>query len=78
MRCTGLSLNTIQQHVTRGKFDPERLESVILYLAKHAADHFRQSIVTAAIKRDQEESVGTPTNKPRKRAKKTASRSVPD
>lgn len=65
-RCTGLSYDTICQHAARGKFDPQKLESVVLYLAKYGSNHFRQSIVDAAIVRQNEAAVGALL--PRRRA----------
>jgi hypothetical protein len=59
-RATGLTLNATHQHFTRGYYDPERLETVVLYLAHFAADHLRQKIVNAAIIREQEDAIGLP------------------
>lgn len=43
---TGLKGNTIQQHVKRGKFDPENLESLFVWLCKHAKPTMRIRMVS--------------------------------
>jgi hypothetical protein len=70
MRATGLTKDAIHHHKARGKFDPDRLETVVIYLARHAADHLRQRIIDAAILRDRETAVGVIP--PVKRRKKTS------
>lgn len=46
---TGQDYTTIRQHKSRGKFTPERMESVMVYLARFAVPELRQAMIDYAI-----------------------------
>ena len=52
MDLTGLSQNLVQQHVSRGKLDPSKLESVVMYLATHARPDLRLALLDATLRRE--------------------------
>jgi hypothetical protein len=45
---TGLTINAIHQHHSRGLFKPDDLKSVVLYLAQFGSLKLRQDMVLAA------------------------------
>ena len=51
-KLTGLSIDAIWQHRTRGTFDPDDLESVMLWLARHGRMDLRLKMVTSAVSRE--------------------------
>ena len=51
---TGLKANTIVQFRKRGIFDPARLESVLLLIARHGPRELRIELVTQALSKDSE------------------------
>lgn len=61
---SGLSVNSVQQHKTRGSFDPNDLRSVILWLARNGPDDLRQDILAYALER-------RPSTKPPELTKKS-------
>lgn len=44
-KLTGLDQHTIRQHRSRGKFDPEHLESVVVYVARYAVPELQRAIL---------------------------------
>ena len=48
-RITGKARNTLQQAYHRSDFDPEDLESMLLYLARHAHKDLRYRIIMHAM-----------------------------
>lgn len=62
---TGMELKALYQHKTRGNFDPENLESVLIWLARHAREDVRQRMVAYAISRELPEKPGR-AKRPRK------------
>lgn len=64
-RLTNLTPNSIWQHVRRGTLDPRNLESVLLWLSRHATFKLRQRMLYAALARE----LDVPKAKPRRRRK---------
>jgi hypothetical protein len=50
-RLSGLTKNTVHQHVTRRTFDPGSLESVVCWLARHGTLKLRQKLLLSALAR---------------------------
>ncbi len=48
-RCTGKTNEAIRQNISRGKLDPNRIESVAVWLARHAHDELRKQILQYAL-----------------------------
>lgn len=48
-RCTGKTNEAIRQNVSRGKLDPNKLESVAVWIARHAHDELRKQILQYAL-----------------------------
>jgi len=48
-KLSGMALNSIHQHVTRGNLDPADLESVLYWLARHGRQKLRQRLVAYAM-----------------------------
>lgn len=49
IRLTGKTRNTLYQHVARGTFEPENLESVIYWVARHAKLDVKRRILDYAL-----------------------------
>ena len=47
-----MSLNSCHQHVARGNLDPDDLESVLVWLARHGKFGLRKRFVGAALWRE--------------------------
>lgn len=45
VRITGMDLDTVYQHKARKNFDPGKLESVLIWLGRHAKPAIRQELV---------------------------------
>lgn len=48
-RLTGLTEEAVRQHRHRERFDPDKLESVLVYIAEYGEPELQQEIVTAAL-----------------------------
>lgn len=48
-RMTGLSMNSVYQHKTRGGFDPEQPETVFIWLARHGTPELRRRMIDYAL-----------------------------
>lgn len=70
-KLTGMSLNTIYQHVARGSFDPDSLLSICCWLAQFGTLEVRQQIMASAFK-----APTTTPAKPRKARRKSSSGKV--
>lgn len=57
-RITGLPRDTCIQHRVRGQFDPEKLETVVYYLLRHAKQDIREELVLSLVRRVSEASIG--------------------
>jgi hypothetical protein len=57
-RVTGLPRDTCMQHRVRGQFDPEQLETVLLYIMRHAKEGLREQLALSLIRRSSESKVG--------------------
>lgn len=53
-RITGLKRNTLVQFRRRGLFDPARLESVLLFIARYGPRELRIDLVTQALSKESE------------------------
>lgn len=73
-RLTDQPADTVRQHRIRHKFDPERLETVAVYLARFGTAEIRKAIVEYAINRDANES---PLLEPRPKKRRTAKKTTP-
>lgn len=51
-RCTGKTNEAIRQHVSRGNLDLGKLESVVMWLARHAKPELRRKILQYALEPD--------------------------
>ncbi|MEO1616484.1 MAG: hypothetical protein AAFV88_11580 [Planctomycetota bacterium] len=49
VRITGKTRNTVYQHVARGSFDPDSLESVVCWIARHANLDLKRKILDYAL-----------------------------
>lgn len=58
-RLTGMTYAAVVQHKTRKNFDPQNLESVILWIARHAEPGLRQQILHYSLTREPLEKPGT-------------------
>jgi|GEM_PF-5559577 len=52
MELTGLAQNALVKHRTRGNFDPERLDTVLLFIARHGTPELRMALIEHAIFRE--------------------------
>lgn len=68
-RITGQSVDAVYQHKSRGKFDPDKLETVLIYLAEYAIPTIQDDIVEVAIRGARERHRNSPTSKKTKRKK---------
>lgn len=62
-RMTGKERNTIYQHVARGSFDPDNLESTICWVARHANLDLKRKILDYAL---DQTAINPATKKPRR------------
>ncbi len=72
-RLTDQPADTVRQHRIRHKFDPNKLETVAVYLARFGTAEIRKAIVEYAINRDANAS---PLLEPRPK-KRTAKKTTP-
>lgn len=63
---TGLTRNAISQHVSRGKLDPDDLESIAVYLSRYAREDLRKKMILSAIERQRPDDPGGWKKKRRK------------
>lgn len=49
---TGFSVNSIEQHRARKKFNPNSLESVLIWAARYARDDLRWKMIESALRRE--------------------------
>lgn len=50
-RLTGMTYDTVCQHRSRGNFDPAKLETVLIWLARHGKKDLRHRMIHAALDR---------------------------
>ncbi len=70
-KLTNMATDTVYQHASRGEFDPERIDTVMLWLAKHGSDKLRIALMHALIRVDLKESNKRAATSRRKKAKRT-------
>ena len=66
-RLTGMTHEALQQHRTRQNFDPENLESILLFVARHGAPKLRHRLIAYSTMRLLPEKAG---KRPKTKAKK--------
>jgi hypothetical protein len=76
-RATGHERNTVIAHRTRGKFDPETIETVAIYLAKYGTIKLRKRILMAFLWRQLPRDPGGWKAKAKKNAEAAAARKKP-
>ncbi len=50
-RLSGMKMNSLHQAKCRGDFDPEDLESVVIWLARHGKASLRRRMINYALER---------------------------
>lgn len=67
-RITGQDEQTIRQHRSRRRFDPGKLESVVVYLSRYGVPELKTAIVEYALAKDGVQEQPLKIKRPRKAA----------
>jgi len=65
---TGQTIDVIRQHRMRGKFDPERLETILIYMSRYSLPELRRAMQDYALGINASDA--PPVFKPKRTAKK--------